>query len=129
MALFAISIGLQSGRSLSSLAPLNAIVLFAWLAAALSLFMMVIEPDVASTSEGYQVGRLQGIYTHRNHLATVVAPNSFNDLSDEALDADLRALKRWLLDNRLRGADHLAYPKGQTDSRVQGIVDRYFTSG
>lgn len=46
-----------------------------------------------------------------------------------AIEADVRSLRKWLLANGFRGADHLAYPKGFFTSESQSIMGRYFGTG
>lgn len=47
----------------------------------------------------------------------------------EAIEADVRALRRWLLANGFRGAEHLAYPKGFFTAESQAVMGRYFATG
>lgn len=43
--------------------------------------------------------------------------------------ADFAAMKRWLADRGLFGADHIAYPQGLFDDHVLAATRQFFTSG
>jgi hypothetical protein len=46
----------------------------------------------------------------------------------EATETDIRALRKWLLANEFRGADHLAYPKGFFTVESQEVIGKYFAT-
>jgi len=45
-----------------------------------------------------------------------------------AIEADIRSLRKWLLDNKFKGADHLAYPRGYFTADTQQIMGQYFAT-
>lgn len=71
---------------------------------------------------GWEIGA--HAYTAAVHNAT----GGFTGVSDTALDADLAALKQWLVDNNFNGRDYLAYPQGFNDTRTITIARRYFAA-
>jgi hypothetical protein len=66
------------------------------------------------------------------HSATVAdhnAANGFNSLTETQLRANLETHKTWLLGQRFRGVDHLAYPQGFYNDSVAAIASDYFATG
>lgn len=62
------------------------------------------------------------------HHATELAAG-FDALDDTALDAELHALRVWMLEEGFEaGADHVAYPLGRFDPRVLDVIRSTFRS-
>jgi hypothetical protein len=62
-------------------------------------------------------------YTMANHAI------GYGNMTDADCEADIRNLKKWLVDNNFRGADHLAYPLGSFTPSTQAVMGKYFSTG
>ena len=62
------------------------------------------------------------------HASTLERHVDFTTLDSVTLDAELYAMKRWLQENRFRGADHLAYPFGSANDATMQVTRKYFST-
>jgi peptidoglycan/xylan/chitin deacetylase (PgdA/CDA1 family) len=77
--------------------------------------------DVRTLHDVYQWDVAAHAYSAAAHSG-----NGFTDMTEDELDAELRAQKGWLLENGFRGRDHIAYPFSNWDSTVARVARRYF---
>lgn len=62
-------------------------------------------------------------YTMANHAI------GYGNMTDAEVEADIKKLKTWLIDNNFIGADHMAYPLGSFTSASQAVIGKYFATG
>jgi peptidoglycan/xylan/chitin deacetylase (PgdA/CDA1 family) len=53
----------------------------------------------------------------------------YGNMTDAEVEADVKLLKTWLVDNNFIGADHMAYPLGSYSPACQAIIGKYFATG
>lgn len=87
------------------------------------------EPGFMSLSQLHDLETKYGweIAAHADTIANHDA--GFTTLSSAVLDAELAALKAFLLKEGFGGADHLAYPRGWHSAAVDAVAARYFATG
>lgn len=89
-----------------------------------------VDPGLMTLAQMQQLQNANGweVAGHAQTWAAHNATGGLRAMSADALDLELRAHKRWLLDNGFRGADHFAYPQGRYNATVLNGVRRYFSS-
>lgn len=85
-------------------------------------FMTLDQLKTLEQSHGWEIAG--HAYTSAMHLAGYGSGST-----TEAIEADIRALRKWLIDNKFKGADHLAYPRGYFTADSQQLMGQYFATG
>lgn len=85
-------------------------------------FMTLDQLKTLEQSSGWEIAG--HAFTSQMHLDGYGSGSSM-----AAIESDIRSLRKWLLDNKFKGADHLAYPRGYFTADSQQVMGQYFATG
>lgn len=74
-------------------------------------------------NSGWEIG------AHATSSATHDPVGAFTLLSDSQVDAEFRAMRKWLISNGFKGSDQMAWPQGAYNATCLARARQYFQSG